>query len=79
MDKVTISKEEPYRMHLPKVMGESGFRGGKAPLLSNKITVTIVRPDINLDSVEGLEAVKKSLEIIIQDLDLQDKLLRRQK
>lgn len=49
--------------YIPKDLIDAGYINN-VELLANAITVTLVKPGTNLESV------KRSLEIIIQDIDL---------
>lgn len=73
---ITISEEEPYRLHLPKDLGDNGYTG-KAKLLINRITATVVRPDIDLGKKEGVDSVIQSLQLVIEDLKLHRGLLKK--
>ncbi len=52
--------------YIPKDLVESGYRKD-VELLANAITVTLIKPGTNLKSV------KRSLEIVIQDIELRMK------
>lgn len=62
--KVARTKKEggTYRIYLPKHVGEE--YKGDVECLANALTLTIIRPGI------PLRQVKRSLEIVLKDIDL---------
>lgn len=67
---VTIRKDYPHAMYIPKDLADDGFVG-ETDILANMATVTILKPGATLEEVE------KSLTIILEDVRLRRAEARR--
>ena len=60
---VTIRREAPHAMYIPKDLADDGFVG-EADILANMATVTILKPGATLEEIE------RSLLIVLEDVRL---------
>jgi hypothetical protein len=64
---ITVRKEYPHQMYLPKEIAEDGFTG-KVALIANAVTVVMVKDGVLLKDI------KKSLQRIIEDLEQREQM-----
>ncbi len=69
---VTIRKEAPHAMYIPKDLADDGFTG-ETDMLANAATATIIKPGATLEEVE------RSLSIILEDVRLRRSESERRK